>query len=201
MPGAHNVLNACAALGAGLAAGASLDQAVSALAAMRGTRGRLEPVHNSRKLHVFVDYAHTDDALRTVLFNLGEIRRSAGLQNRIITVFGCGGDRDRGKRPLMLRAALDGSDHVIVTSDNPRTEDPHAIINEIIGDEMRGARASDISSEVDRKRAIGQAIATARPGDVVLIAGKGHETTQTVGAEKRPFDDVQVAQEFLEVEP
>jgi UDP-N-acetylmuramoyl-L-alanyl-D-glutamate--2,6-diaminopimelate ligase len=197
MPGLHNVLNAVAAIGAALHAGVSLSVCQKALANFNGVKGRLESVENKRGLHVFVDYAHTDDALATVLHYLGRIRSEAGLKSRLITVFGCGGDRDRGKRPLMMKAAAQGSDAVVVTSDNPRTEDPHAILQEVLS----GADANDVGRrifpEVDRRTGIRKAIEMAKEGDVVLIAGKGHEDYQIIGREKHPFSDVEVVKEIL----
>jgi UDP-N-acetylmuramoyl-L-alanyl-D-glutamate--2,6-diaminopimelate ligase len=202
MPGLHNVYNAVAAIGAGMAAGVSLPMAAVALENLGGVRGRLESVENERGLFVFVDYAHTDDALRTVLQYLAEIRRKNGLQNRIITVFGCGGDRDRGKRPLMMQAAQENSDLVVLTSDNPRNEDPLSIMDDAFSDASIEAKGTAVPAavfkEVDRRRAIEVAIGLAQPGDVVLIAGKGHENYQQIGQRKYPFDDVSVAKEFLQ---
>jgi len=140
-----------------------------------------------------VDYAHTDDALRNVIAVAREF--VSHKRGRVITLFGCGGDRDRTKRPLMGRAAGEGSDVVVVTSDNPRSEDPLAIIEEVLPG-LSGAPAQVIV-EPDRRRAIALAIAEARPGDLVLLAGKGHEKTQTIGAQSIPFDDVAIAQEIL----
>jgi UDP-N-acetylmuramoyl-L-alanyl-D-glutamate--2,6-diaminopimelate ligase len=198
MPGLHNVSNAVAAVGAGLARGFSLKTCADALEKLNGVKGRLESVENNKGLHVFVDYAHTDDALKTVLHYLGEIRKNAGLQNRIITVFGCGGDRDKGKRPLMMKAASQGSDLVIVTSDNPRTENPESIIDDAIA----GAAPSDLQTrvfrETDRRKGIAKAIDMAKPGDVILVAGKGHEDYQEIGKSKFPFSDVTVVQELLQ---
>lgn len=165
--------------------------------------GRLEKVSTAGQPAVFVDYAHTDDALRRVLQNLSEFRTG-----RIITVFGCGGDRDKGKRPLMGEAATSYSDLTIVTSDNPRTEDPRVIIREI----ERGIRAgqlADINDMAlhpsdqrylvipDRKAAIAAAIGLANTRDIVLIAGKGHEDYQIIGSQKFPFDDRIIAREEL----
>lgn len=196
MPGRHNIYNALCAIATGLAAGASLDTCLQALAGYAGVPGRLQAVENNLGLHVFVDYAHTDDALRSVLRNLANVRASAGLRNRFITLFGCGGDRDKGKRPLMMQAAQEGSDIVVLTSDNPRTEDPMAILNDArAGSDP--ARVAQLRCEVDRRKAIGLALHEARPGDVVLIAGKGHETYQQIGNEKLPFSDVEVVRELL----
>lgn len=201
MAGLHNVQNAVSAFATGLAAGISVAVIESAIQSIRGVNGRLEHVPNSCGLHVFVDYAHTDDALSAILRLLSEIRseavRTGAPRAEIYTVFGCGGDRDRGKRPLMMRAALAGSDRVIVTSDNPRTEDPEKIID----DAMVAVDATDrarVERVTDRRKAIEQALSHAKKGDVVLIAGKGHEATQTIGTIKTPFSDAQVAKDILE---
>lgn len=198
MPGVHNVMNAAAAIAVAVAAGQDkgyrgseiLGVCQMALAKSRGVKGRLQAIPNERGLHVFVDYAHTDDALKSVLQCLDEIRKSNSQGNRIITVFGCGGDRDRGKRPLMLKAALLCSDHVVVTSDNPRNEDPMQIIRDICQEIM--GENSRVTIEVDRARAISQALDMAVAGDVILIAGKGHEETQQIGDIKHPFSDAKV---------
>jgi len=197
MSGTHNVLNALAALGAGLSAGLPLSLCISALEKFTGVPGRLQSVPNSRDISVFVDYAHSPDALENVLTALNSVRESLKSSARIWTVFGCGGDRDKGKRPLMAKTALKFSDHVVITSDNPRTEDPQAVIQDI----LTGVTSSDKSKTtviVDRKEAIHQALQSAQPGDVVLIAGKGHEDYQIIGKEKLPFSDVKVAQEALQ---
>ncbi|MGV8057170.1 MAG: UDP-N-acetylmuramoyl-L-alanyl-D-glutamate--2,6-diaminopimelate ligase [Smithellaceae bacterium] len=167
--------------------------------------GRLESVESDSGLHVFVDYAHTDDALRRVLQNLTVLKKK-----RIITVFGCGGNRDRGKRPLMGEAAVSYSDLAIVTSDNPRLEDPLAIIREIeTGIDQKKIKKveidrlkimKDVHSYTvipDREKAIEAAISIASAGDIVLIAGKGHEDYQIMGAKKMPFDDRIVAAHAL----
>jgi UDP-N-acetylmuramoyl-L-alanyl-D-glutamate--2,6-diaminopimelate ligase len=181
--GRHNLENALGALGAALAVGLPLDQAVAGLCALRAVPGRLEAVPGPPGLTVLVDYAHSPDALERVLATLRPL-----CQGRVLTVFGCGGDRDAGKRPLMGAAASAGSDLVYLTSDNPRSEDPQAII----GDILPGLRGEH-RVEPLRERAIGAAIAEARRGDVVLIAGKGHESTQTIGDRVYPFDDRLVA--------
>lgn len=197
MTGLHNVYNAAAAIGAAMVAGVDLSSAAEALQELTGVKGRLEAVPNSQGIHVFVDYAHTDGAIETVLRYLNGIRQAAGLQNKIITVFGCGGDRDRGKRPLMMKAALGVSDLVVLTSDNPRTEDPEAILR----DALEGAPADLIGQKifalVDRRAGIKKAIELAQAGDVILIAGKGHEDYQQIGTVKLPFSDFEVAKEIL----
>jgi UDP-N-acetylmuramoyl-L-alanyl-D-glutamate--2,6-diaminopimelate ligase len=197
MTGLHNVYNATGAIGAALHAGVSLETCASALADLGGVPGRLEAIVNTRGIHVFVDYAHSDDALRTVLYYLGEIRKNAGLTNRIITVFGCGGDRDKGKRPLMMKAALAGSDVVVVTSDNPRTEDPELIIKDALAGAEPAMIGTKVFKEVDRRRGIKLALKLASQGDVVLIAGKGHEDYQQIGTVKYPFSDAAVVKEIL----
>jgi UDP-N-acetylmuramoyl-L-alanyl-D-glutamate--2,6-diaminopimelate ligase len=153
--------------------------------------GRLERLKVDAPYRVFVDYAHTDDALANVLGSLRPIT-----SGRIIVVFGCGGDRDRTKRPRMGRIAEELAGHIIITSDNPRTEEPGAIIDEIVaGLSEDGLRRSEI--QVDRRAAIGLAIDLARAGDVVLIAGKGHENYQVVGTRRIHFDDVETAAELV----
>ena len=197
MVGLHNVANACGAIGAALAAGLSLKACAEALAKMRGVSGRLDTVPNSQGLHVFVDYAHTDDALKTVLHYLNEIRRSAKIENKLITVFGCGGDRDKGKRPLMAKAAFEGSDIVVLTSDNPRTENPEAILDDAQAGLPQAKDGLNLFREVDRKKGIAKALALASAGDVVLIAGKGHEEHQIIGSTKIPFSDFEIVKELL----
>jgi UDP-N-acetylmuramoyl-L-alanyl-D-glutamate--2,6-diaminopimelate ligase len=144
---------------------------------------------------VVVDYAHTDDALRNLTSLAREFVQQAKHKGRVITVFGCGGDRDRAKRPLMGEAAGRGSDFVVLTSDNPRSEDPLAVIN----DATVGLQRSGVKYIVqpDRKTAIALAIHEAAPGDIVLIAGKGHEKVQVVREGSIPFDDVEVARDIL----
>ncbi len=151
--------------------------------------GRLERVPVKRSFQVFVDYAHTDDALRNVLRTLRNLK-----PERLITVFGCGGDRDRAKRPLMAAAAEEFSDWTILTSDNPRTEDPERILADV----AKGFRAQRHEQVLDRAEAIQKAITLAGPGDIVLIAGKGHETYQEFADRKVPFDDVLVAARAVE---
>ena len=204
--GLHNVKNALAATGLALAAGIPLSAVVDALAQSRGAPGRLEPVLDPSGRRIFVDYAHTDDALARVLDALNALKNEGA---RIITVFGCGGDRDPGKRPLMGEAAARRSDVVVVTSDNPRMEDPEAIVRQIVpgvvatGLEENAAEALVSGSRgfctvLDRAGAIALAVRVARPGDAVLIAGKGHEDYQIIGTEKRPFDDRACARAAME---
>jgi UDP-N-acetylmuramoyl-L-alanyl-D-glutamate--2,6-diaminopimelate ligase len=193
--GQFNVANALGALAATHALGGDLDTLVEALE--RGVRvpGRMEPVDEGQEYAVLVDYAHTPDSLENVLGTAREL--TAG---RVICVFGAGGDRDTGKRALMGEIAARGADVVVVTSDNPRSEQPQAIIAQIM-EGTTGARpvgAAKIVVEVDRREAIHRAVAVACPGDVVLIAGKGHEQGQEFAAGRVvPFDDVAVAREAL----
>jgi len=194
--GWHNVSNSLAAAGLCLAAGFDLQTIAAGLSALRGVPGRLEKVsctgHERRVTsHVFVDYAHTDDALKNVLTALRPF-----CVGSLIVVFGCGGDRDKTKRPRMAKVAEELSDFVIVTSDNPRTEKPQDIINEIVtGFENPGSPR--ITVEQDRGKAIELAIKTAGKNDIVLIAGKGHENYQIIGTQRFDFDDKEIAQEFL----
>jgi UDP-N-acetylmuramoyl-L-alanyl-D-glutamate--2,6-diaminopimelate ligase len=189
--GRFNVHNALAALGAGLALGLPADAVQRGIAGLRGVPGRMERISGGQDFTVLVDYAHTDDALRNLLETV------RGLQpRRVITVFGCGGERDRTKRPLMGAVAARLSDVVVLTSDNPRGEPPEAILEEI----RRGvpaARAEDTLVVPDRREAIARAIEMGREGVVVVIAGKGHETTQTLRDRAVPFDDRQVARDVL----
>ena len=154
--------------------------------------GRLEAVPAKRQFQVFVDYAHTADALLNVLKTLRELS-----PRKFIVVFGCGGDRDRQKRPLMAAAADQNADFSIITSDNPRKEDPEAIIAEV----EKGFRSEHYEKITDRTQAITRAIALAQPRDIVLIAGKGHEAYQEFADNTVPFDDLQVARRALEDNP
>ena len=185
--GRHNVYNAMTAAGLARALGVELDAIVAGLAAVRNVPGRLQRVPCESPADVFVDYAHTDDALRNVLGVLRPLTR-----RRLIAVFGCGGDRDRTKRPRMARAVAEFADAMIVTSDNPRSEEPRAIIDEILTGFDAGARRH-VVVEPDRALAIRAALAAASEGDVVLIAGKGHEDYQIIGDRRIHFDDVEVA--------
>jgi UDP-N-acetylmuramoyl-L-alanyl-D-glutamate--2,6-diaminopimelate ligase len=197
MAGVHNVQNATAALAAGLAAGAQLETCVKALEKFAGVSGRLEAVPNEKGIHIFVDFAHTDAAIAGILENLNRVRTASRIRNRIITVFGCGGDRDRGKRPLMMKAALGGSDLVVLTSDNPRTEDPDAIIKDALAGASADEQKTKVIVEADRRKALALALKKASLGDVVLVAGKGHETYQQIGTQKFPFSDFAVVKDLL----
>jgi UDP-N-acetylmuramoyl-L-alanyl-D-glutamate--2,6-diaminopimelate ligase len=195
-PGMHNVYNATAAIAAALAAGVALETAAAALNTFYGAPGRLEKVPNKRGMHIFVDYAHTDDAVHTVLKALAQTQEASRAKGQIITVFGCGGDRDRGKRPLMAKAACEYSQTVIITSDNPRTEDPLKIIGEIKTGVPVGWKGR-LLIEPDRRQALSTALQTAREGDVILVAGKGHEDYQIIGDRKLPFSDQKAIAELL----
>jgi UDP-N-acetylmuramoyl-L-alanyl-D-glutamate--2,6-diaminopimelate ligase len=189
--GRFNVSNLLAAFGAALALGVPPETAIAGLRSLAGVPGRLERVAAGQDFTVVVDYAHTDDALK----NLLETVRELG-PRRIITVFGCGGDRDKTKRPLMGAVAARLSDVVVVTSDNPRSEPPESILEEIQRG-MNGTRRAQRHVIVDRREAIGRALGMAGPGDAVVIAGKGHETYQVLRDRTIPFDDRQVARDAL----
>jgi UDP-N-acetylmuramoyl-L-alanyl-D-glutamate--2,6-diaminopimelate ligase len=190
--GRFNVTNSMAALAAADALGINLRNAVLNLAKAPQVPGRLELVPAKRQFQVFVDYAHTPDALGNVLKTLRELQ-----PNRLIAVFGCGGDRDRQKRPLMGEMVDRLADYSIITSDNPRKEDPGAIIGEI----EKGLRSNRYEKIVDRTEAINRAVALARPRDIVLVAGKGHENYQEFADYTIPFDDIQVARRAIEDHP
>jgi UDP-N-acetylmuramoyl-L-alanyl-D-glutamate--2,6-diaminopimelate ligase len=186
--GRYNAWNAAAAFAAARALGLDAAVAIAGLAAVPAVPGRLERVTAGQPFEVLVDYAHTPDALARALAAARE--HAAG---NVLLVFGCGGDRDRAKRPLMGRVAAERADRAWVTNDNPRSEDPAAIAREITA----GAPGGGLTVVLDRRTAIAAALEAARPGDVVLIAGKGHETTQTVGDRVLPFDDREVARALL----
>ncbi|HYL93129.1 MAG TPA: UDP-N-acetylmuramoyl-L-alanyl-D-glutamate--2,6-diaminopimelate ligase [Alphaproteobacteria bacterium] len=194
--GRINVYNILAAAAAASVRGCALPGIAKALLGFRQVPGRFERVDCGQPFTVVVDYAHTDDALR----NLTAIARDFASRNnsrgRVITLFGCGGDRDRTKRPLMGEAAGRGSNFVVLTSDNPRSEDPQKIIQEALPGLQK--TATQYAVEPDRKQAIALALKKAKAGDIVLIAGKGHEKVQVTREGVRPFDDVQVAREELQ---
>ncbi len=192
LPGRHNVRNAMAAIGTAQILGIEPIAIVEGLARVGGVPGRLERVPNERGITVFVDYAHTPDALATTIASIRELT-----EGRIIVAFGCGGDRDRSKRPEMARVCHGAADIIVVTSDNPRSEDPYAIIEEVLLGIPVDADPTSIHVEADRATAIAVAIDLAGEGDIVLIAGKGHESGQTFADQVLPFDDRQVAQEVL----
>jgi UDP-N-acetylmuramoyl-L-alanyl-D-glutamate--2,6-diaminopimelate ligase len=187
LPGGFNVANAVGALALLVTAGVSVVAAVVGVAGLPGVPGRMERVDAGQPFLAVVDYAHTPDAVTTLLAALRPV--TAG---RVIGVLGCGGDRDRAKRPLMGRALAQGCDVAVLTSDNPRSEDPLAILAEM------AAGAPGAVVEPDRATAIASAVAMARPGDTVVVAGKGHETGQDVGGVVTPFDDRVVLREALQ---
>ena len=203
--GEHNIYNILSAVGVGLSLGIDRDAITRGIKTMKAVPGRMEKVDEGQPFVVVVDYAHTEDSLKALLGSLGPVTRG-----RIITLFGCGGDRDRTKRPKMGAAALAGSDIVIVTTDNPRTEDPFRIIEEIEAG-MQGTRIQfpgdalpkTVSGKKtfmvvpDRREAIGIAVRMAWPGDTVVLAGKGHETYQIIGETKIHFDDREIARDAL----
>lgn len=188
--GRFNVSNLLGAIGALVALGLSPAEAAHGVSSLEGVPGRMERVEAGQPFPVIVDYAHTDDALRNLLDTLRSLE-----PRRIITVFGCGGDRDRSKRPLMGSVAAQRSDLVIATSDNPRSEPPHGILDEI----AQGFKnhTTPFKLIVDRREAIEAALRAAAPGDLVVIAGKGHEGIQVVRDKKLPFDDRQTVREIL----
>jgi UDP-N-acetylmuramoyl-L-alanyl-D-glutamate--2,6-diaminopimelate ligase len=190
--GRFNVANSVAALAAANALGIGLREAVLSLGKSPQVPGRLEMVPAKRQFQVFVDYAHTPDALLNVLKTLRELN-----PRRLIVVFGCGGDRDKQKRPLMGEVVDRNADHAIITSDNPRKENPDAIVAEI----EKGFRSDHFEKIVDRAQAISRAIDLAQPRDIVLIAGKGHENYQEFADHTVPFEDIQVARRALENHP
>ncbi|HET8563268.1 MAG TPA: UDP-N-acetylmuramoyl-L-alanyl-D-glutamate--2,6-diaminopimelate ligase [Candidatus Binatia bacterium] len=217
--GAANLENILGTVGVGFALGLSVEAVTRGIAALRFVPGRLEKIENSLGISVLVDYAHTPDALERALRALRGLMpgvetrdpRPESRNPRLICVFGCGGDRDKGKRPLMGEIAARLSDRVVITSDNPRTEDPLSIINEVeagvqkVGLKKLETENLNVNSrevpgycvEEDRRAAIGLALRWARPGDVVLIAGKGHEDYQILGSKRIHFDDREVAREQL----
>lgn len=186
LPGKHNVLNALCAASITGGLGIPIEQIAAGLASLKSVPGRFEPVNLGQPFQVIVDYAHTEDGLRNALL----AAKATGCQ-RILVVFGCGGDRDKGKRPKMGFVAAEYADFIIVTSDNPRTEDPYRILLDIeVGlQRAKKEKGKDYLVIESRREAIQKAISLAQPGDLVLIAGKGHETYQIVGKEKHHFDD------------
>jgi UDP-N-acetylmuramoyl-L-alanyl-D-glutamate--2,6-diaminopimelate ligase len=187
--GAFNVANTLTALGCGLGLGLDFDGMLAGLGEFRGVPGRMEPVHAGQDFLVLVDYAHTPDSVRNVLLTAREFTRG-----RLVALIGCGGDRDRTKRPLMGREAEELADVVVVTSDNPRSEDPQMIIEEI----LQGLEHPDRATvQADRRKAIFDAVAQACTDDVVMILGKGHESGQEFASGTIQFDDRQVAREAL----
>ena len=190
MPGRFNVLNALGAWAAARALGAAPEPLLATLADPPRVPGRFEPVDEGQPFSVVVDYSHKPAALENVL----QAARAVA-EGRVIVVFGAGGDRDRAKRPLMGEIGARLADRAIITSDNPRSEDPEAIVTEVAA----GVRGGAVELEVDRRAAIERAVSIAQEGDIVVIAGKGHEQGQEfAGGRKEPFDDVTVAREALQ---
>jgi UDP-N-acetylmuramoyl-L-alanyl-D-glutamate--2,6-diaminopimelate ligase len=193
LPGSFNLLNAAAAAACGIALGFESPAIAAGIESLALVPGRLESVSAGQPFTVFVDYAHTEESLAAVLDAVRELT-----SGRLLVVFGCGGDRDRGKRFGMGRAAALRADRVVVTSDNPRSEDPLAILRDVEAGVLSVAGAAARSScRPDRASAIRVALGEARPGDAVVIAGKGHETTQTVAGHVEPFDDREHARREL----
>jgi UDP-N-acetylmuramoyl-L-alanyl-D-glutamate--2,6-diaminopimelate ligase len=195
MIGQVNVYNVLAASAAGYARDCAPEAIAKGIFDLARVPGRFERVDCGQPFTVAVDYAHTDDALRNLTVLAHDFVARAGLKGKVITLFGCGGDRDRTKRPLMGEAAGKGSDFAVLTSDNPRSEDPLAIMNDaLVGLQKSGAK---YTLEPDRRKAIAIAVQHAAPGDIVLLAGKGHEKVQVTKEGSVPFDDVEVARECL----
>ncbi|HID55572.1 TPA: UDP-N-acetylmuramoyl-L-alanyl-D-glutamate--2,6-diaminopimelate ligase [Candidatus Poribacteria bacterium] len=189
LPGGHNIYNAMAASGVGVAMGLSFDVIKAGLESLERVAGRFEPVDLGQDFAVIVDYAHTPDALKGALKTARRLTKG-----RLISIFGCGGDRDKAKRPRMGEISTRLADHTIITSDNPRTEEPMEIIRQI----LKGVRPdSSYEVEPDRERAIAKAIRSAQKDDLILIAGKGHEDYQIIGDQKIHFDDREVAAKYI----
>jgi UDP-N-acetylmuramoyl-L-alanyl-D-glutamate--2,6-diaminopimelate ligase len=188
--GMHNIYNVLGSLAVAESLGLDLEHCANSLTYFAGVPGRLESVSAGQSFLIFIDYAHTPDGLENVLKSLLPYKK-----NKLVTVFGCGGERDKGKRPKMGRIASFYSDYVFVTSDNPRSEDPR-----VIAEEVRAGFPEDFKNfaiVVDRQKAIRQALLSSRTGDIVLLAGKGHETTQVIGGQALPFSDRQEAERVL----
>ncbi|HVM00183.1 MAG TPA: UDP-N-acetylmuramoyl-L-alanyl-D-glutamate--2,6-diaminopimelate ligase [Egibacteraceae bacterium] len=197
LAGHFNVANALVALAAADVMGIDLETAAAGVAALRGVPGRMERVEAGQPFTVLVDYAHTPDSLENVLRAARGLADEGDQRGRVLVVVGCGGERDRGKRPLMGQAAVEGADLAVLTSDNPRSEDPLAIIDAMVAGATRGAGGA-YAVEPSRRAAIALALAEARPGDIVVIAGKGHETYQELADATVDFDDRAVARALLE---
>jgi UDP-N-acetylmuramoyl-L-alanyl-D-glutamate--2,6-diaminopimelate ligase len=200
--GRYNISNILAAIGVALSQGIPIELIQKGIHETPQVPGRFEKIQEGQEFVVIVDYAHTDEALRQLLLAVRElVRVAAHPGGHILTVFGCGGDRDRGKRPKMGQVAAQLSDFVILTSDNPRTEDPISIIREIETGIKQSVASSLRSSGYlvipDRTEAIEKAIGLGHPGDIVVIAGKGHEDYQIIGGRKLPFDDREIARKAL----
>ena len=190
IPGGFSIYNALAALAAGLCLGLDLESMARAMPAVRGVKGRVEVVPVPRAYTVIIDYAHSPNALENILTTAREF--TAG---RLLCLFGCGGDRDRGKRPIMGAIAQELADIVVVTTDNPRSEDPEDIIEDILTGMKQGAAPH---VEPNRREAIAWALAQGRPGDVIVLAGKGHETYQEINGVQYPMDEREIVADWFE---
>jgi UDP-N-acetylmuramoyl-L-alanyl-D-glutamate--2,6-diaminopimelate ligase len=194
--GSFNAYNLTAVYGAALLLGQDRMHVLTTLSTLGPVEGRFQYVRSASGITGIVDYAHTPDALLNVLKTIADIRTG---NEQVITVAGCGGDRDRAKRPVMARIACENSNRVLLTSDNPRTEDPAAILAEMQqGVDIQYAR--NTLAIVDRREAIRTAVALAKPGDIILVAGKGHEKYQEINGVKHPFDDMEILKETLNTE-
>ena len=191
IPGGFTIYNALAAASCGLCLGLELGEIAAALRCARGVKGRVEVVPTPTAYTVLIDYAHSPNALENVLLTARDF--TAG---RLVCLFGCGGDRDRTKRPLMGAVVRELADVAVVTSDNPRTEDPWAILEDILAG--MGGPGGEIHIEPDRPQAIRWALAQGRPGDVIVLAGKGHETYQEVNGVQYPMDEREIVAEYFE---
>ncbi|MED1951591.1 UDP-N-acetylmuramoyl-L-alanyl-D-glutamate--2,6-diaminopimelate ligase [Brevibacillus centrosporus] len=189
--GKFNVYNALAATAVGLAEGVSLEAIKGSLEAVAGVNGRFESVEAGQPFAVLVDYSHTPDSLENALITVKEFAKQ-----QIFCIVGCGGDRDRTKRPIMAQIATKYADHTVLTSDNPRSEEPQAIIDDMLAG-LSGVAQDRYTAVADRREAIHYAVSLAKPGDVILIAGKGHETYQIIKDQVLPFDDREVAREAI----
>jgi UDP-N-acetylmuramoyl-L-alanyl-D-glutamate--2,6-diaminopimelate ligase len=193
--GEFNAYNLLAVYGAAVCLGESVDDILTTLSMLTGAEGRFDYIVSAGNVIGIIDYAHTPDALENVLDTIKKLRKG---YEQVITVVGCGGDRDKTKRPVMGEVACELSDKVIFTSDNPRTEDPQEILNEIQAGLGSAARRKSVTI-ADRKEAIKTAVSFAKAEDIVLIAGKGHEKYQDVNGVKHAFDDKQVLKEMFEL--
>ena len=193
LTGEFNAYNLSAIYGAAVLLGQPPDRILTFLSSVSPVEGRFETIHTSNNITAIVDYAHTPDALKNVIDTIGEIRTR---NEKLITVVGAGGDRDRTKRPLMAGISAAKSDVVILTSDNPRSEDPEAIIEEMLAGVTADAKRK-VLTVVNRREAIRTACHLAQPGDIILVAGKGHEKYQEIKGVKYPFDDRKILEEML----
>jgi UDP-N-acetylmuramoyl-L-alanyl-D-glutamate--2,6-diaminopimelate ligase len=193
--GEFNAYNLLAVYGAAICLGEERNQVLTVLSMLSGAEGRFEYTISAQRIVGIVDYAHTPDALENVLATIKKLRKG---HEQVITVVGCGGDRDKTKRPIMAQVACELSDRVILTSDNPRTEDPQVILQDMEAGLNSAAKRKYISI-VDRKEAIKTAVSLAGPEDIILVAGKGHEKYQDIKGVKHPFDDKAVLAEQFEL--